>query len=246
MKEEFYDKNEDGEQFEDKLGNGNMELKAGSYKELVLKVIDGKFLEAGHTIRVTPFSINDKPASHDGKYFFGKENDNNDFNFPKEENVGPNQFEIRFDKNNGLYYIKDIREGSGSFIKINKRQAIEQDSIFSFCNTHIIVYKTKQDNMLRFKFLIGHLKNKVFNFDPKDNKVVRIGRSKQSEVVYKDESVSRFQLSFVYENGKWYICDGMKDKASTNGLWMLASKKVAFHDGMIFKSGNTTFRLSLE
>jgi len=108
------------------------------------------------------------------------------------------------------------------------------------------VYKVKQDNILRFKFLIGHLKNKIFTFDPKENKVVKIGRSKQSEVMYKDESVSRFQLSFVFENNnKWYICDGMKEKVSTNGLWMLASKKVAFHDGMIFKSGNTTFKVAL-
>jgi len=109
----------------------------------------------------------------------------------------------------------------------------------------MIVYKTKSDNMLHFKFLLGMFKNKMFNFDPKEFKQVRIGRSKHSEVVCKDESVSRFQLSFQFENGKWYIYDGLKDKASTNGLWMLASKKIAFYDGMILKTGNTTFKASL-
>jgi len=247
MKQEFLDKNEEANNFDENegVGNGNTEAVSPVSKTLQLKVIDGKFLEAGHTIRVSPTDINNILPIHEGKFFFGKENDQNDYNFPKDENVGHNQFEIRYDINNNTYYIKDIREGSGSFIKLNKRQPIEQDSIYSFCNTHIIVYKVKQDKLLRFKFLIGHLKNKVLQFDPKDNKVVRIGRSKQSEVVYRDESVSRFQLSFVFENNKWYICDGMKEKASTNGLWMLASKKVAFHDGMVFKSGNTTFKVAL-
>jgi len=89
------------------------------------------------------------------------------------------------------------------------------------------------------------MKNKVYSFDPKENKLVRVGRSKQAEVVYKDESVSRFQISFAFEGNKWFICDGIKDKVSTNGLWMLASKKVAFNDGMVFKSGNTTFRVTM-
>jgi len=63
--------------------------------------------------------------------------------------------------------------------------------------------------------------------------------------VYKDESVSRFQLSFLFENNRWYIYDGVKDKQSTNGLWMLASKKIAFYEGMTLKTGNTTFKASL-
>jgi len=244
MKEEFLEKNEgESPYIEPVRANGNIDPR--NFKTLQFKVIDGKYLEVSTTIKITPYEINDKTPFQEGKYYFGKDPNSNDYVFPQEENVGHRQFEVRFDKNTGLYYIKDIREGTGSFIKIHKKQVIDQDSIFSFCNTHIFVYKVKSDNLLKFKFLIGSLKNKMYTFDPKENKVVRIGRSKQSEVLYKDESVSRFQLSFVYDNGKWFICDGVRDKISTNGLWKLASKKVAFHDHMIFKSGNTTFKVTL-
>ena len=59
-----------------------------------------------------------------------------------------------------VYSIKDINKESGSYVKVNKRQIIDQDYIFAFCNTHMLVYKTKKDNLILFKFLIGHYKNK--------------------------------------------------------------------------------------
>jgi hypothetical protein len=214
-------------------------------KTLVLKVIDGKFFPNGFKINITPFELNGKQPINEEKFLFGKDSTSNDFNFPPDENVGINQFEIKFDKGSQLYYIKDIKKGTGSFVKVIKRQAIDQDYIFSFCNSHMIVYKTKADNFLHFKFLLGQFKNKLFYFNPKENKTIRIGRSKHAEVSYKDESVSRYQLTFVFENNKWFVYDGYKEKTSTNGLWMFASKKIAFFDGMILKTGNTTFKANI-
>ena len=52
--------------------------------------------------------------------------------------------------------------------------------------------------------------------------MVRIGRSKSVEIVYKDDSVSRIQCTLLFENDEWSLYDGYLDngnKGSTNGLW---------------------------
>jgi len=186
-----------------------------------------------------------KKLRHLDKIIFGKNLESNHYNFPKEEAVSDTQFELIYDNNNYNYKVKDINYGTGLFLSIKTRQVIDLDYIISFCNTHMLVYKLNNSNILKFKFLQGILKDKVFTYNPVENPNVKIGRDKKNEVVYKDDSVSRVQCSFVYEDNFWYVYDGIPSKPSTNGIWILASKYFNLDDGMLLKTGNTTFSVKL-
>jgi pSer/pThr/pTyr-binding forkhead associated (FHA) protein len=70
--------------------------------------------------------------------------------------------------------------------------------------------------------LQGPYVNKEFVFYSNIKDMIRIGRSRTAEIMYKDDSVSRVQCSIIFENDLWVLYDGEPDqiiKNSTNGLW---------------------------
>ena len=135
-----------------------------------MTVLEAKHILRGTKIKITPYSVNNNKYNLGDRIIFGKEDETNAYNFPKDENVGNKQFEINYDlsinksnniKDSNNYNIKDYLKGTGIFIKIDKKQVLDQDYIISFCSTHILVYKiSKSDNILKFKFLQGQLKDK--------------------------------------------------------------------------------------
>ena len=68
------------------------------YKTLVMTVIEAKNLDVGTLITVTPYSVNGNKMKFSQNIVFGKEDQTNAYNFPKEENVGSKQFEINYDQ----------------------------------------------------------------------------------------------------------------------------------------------------
>jgi len=62
----------------------------------ILTIIEGKFLEKGYSIVISPDSVNGKKKIPGGKLIFGKNSNNNIYNFPNEENVGNHQFEVSY------------------------------------------------------------------------------------------------------------------------------------------------------
>jgi len=214
---------------------------------LKLVVIEAKNLELNSEILVSPTHIDGRHSLREYSFIFGKESGNNDYNFPINENVGKVQFEIKYETDSQLYMLKDINNGTGSFVKLVQPQIIDNDYIFSFCEMHLFVYKPLKDNKIKFKFLVGEHKDTVFSFSPKHHKSVFIGRTRHANVIFKDESVSRIQCSFTFDTftNKWFIEDGQNENLSTNGTWILATRMMSFYDGLIFKSGNTTFQATL-
>ena len=79
-------------------GEMKANMNNNNYKTLVLKVVEGKYLANSYKINISPFLINDKRPIDEERFIFGKQIETNDYNFPIEENVGTNQFEIRYDK----------------------------------------------------------------------------------------------------------------------------------------------------
>ena len=43
---------------------------------------------------------------------------------------------------------------------------------------------------------------------------------------------------------KWMLCDGHKDKPSTNGTWLYINEDLPVYDGMVFKANQTIFGAS--
>jgi len=184
-------------------------------------------------------------------------NKSNDYNL-SDESVGPRQFEIIFKKDKGKFFIVDNKKGTGLFVKIKQGVVIDHDMIISFCASHMILQVEPEckkniiynsvNKILKVRFLQGPHQNQEKSFNSKDKKIVTIGRSKQAEVVYKDDAVSRIQCTIVFEKGNWVLYDGYLDngnKGSTNGLWLLASMKVEITDEMFLKTGNTGISIKL-
>ena len=169
-----------------------------------------------------------------------------------EENIQPHQFDIEFDE--GKYYIKGYDDGSGIFLRIDKKINIGFDEkyIFLFNNKSFINFQIKEDNNLVYIEYNGEKKGK-FNY--KENNIILIGRSQSCNVVLNnEEGISRVQFSFYYDiiNNEFYIFDGLYDedenkcKCSTNGIWLLINNKILINKGMLFKTGKTLILCELK
>ena len=65
-------------------------------------------------------------------------------------------------------------------------------------NSYKINSLDKQEStakLIRVRFLQGPLQNKEWIYNSEKIKIVRIGRSKTVEIVYRDESVSKIQCT---------------------------------------------------
>jgi hypothetical protein len=112
------------------------------YPKLEITVTSAKNPNEERLITVTPNSINGciKPIGY--KFYFGKEdkysNKKNDYNF-NDETVGARQFEISFNQDKNKFFIVDNKRGTGLFVKIKNKIAVDHDMIVSFCASHMIL-----------------------------------------------------------------------------------------------------------
>lgn len=115
-----------------------------SRKKLILKVIEGKYLEVGTELIVNAGGLEgSERMAKDGVVIFGnkpvkKSSLMNDFNFPKEETIGEKHFQVKYDIARDEYFAKDLY-GSGLFTKIKVPYLLKNNSIFSFVTSHILV-----------------------------------------------------------------------------------------------------------
>ena len=60
---------------------------------------------------------------------------------------------------------------------------------------NLIKKDDKIPKSIKVRFLQGPHQNQDWTFNPKEKKIVRIGRSKSADIIYKDDSVSRIQCT---------------------------------------------------
>jgi hypothetical protein len=219
----------------EKSKRGNKGKEEESRKEFIIELpkldltcVNTKNEKDKYKIVITPNSINGE-FRDTTKFIIGREDKkmNNDFSFRDE--IGNKQFEINYDKMTEKYSIIDTKMGTGLFVKIQTKLQIKQDTIVSFCQTHMIIQLDPKSSFInidkksvKIKFLQGPYTNKEFIFQSNIKDLIRIGRSRNAEIVYKDDSVSRVQCSLAYESDSWFVYDGLPNegnKNSTNGLW---------------------------
>ena len=167
-------------------------------------------------------------------------------------NIKPHQFDIEISENK--YFIKDFKEGSGIFLKINPKLLITENNsklVFSL-NNYLYL---KIDIKFSSNLMLINFKKKKIKFNFKEKKIIRIGRSEECDIKITEEpGISRVQISFIYneKNNELYAYDGnvinenedVNNKQSTNGVWLLINKMEIF-DKMIIKSGMTKFFFEL-
>jgi hypothetical protein len=105
------------------------------FPKLELLCINTKNEKEMNKIEITPNSINGE-IRNTNKFIISKDDiKNNDL---KDKLMGNKQFEMGYDKFINKFNIIDTKMGTGLFIRIQKLQ-IKQDTIVSFCQTHMIV-----------------------------------------------------------------------------------------------------------
>ena len=177
-------------------------------------------------------------------------------------------FQIRYDTDNKLYYIKDLGFGFGTFIKLIKDIKIKDNFLINIGETYIVfslnqnekesekdiendeVKEEQNDsNIISIKVFFGDEKCENYNFDYFSNPTILIGRNEFCDVVIEDKMLSRVHCSIYFvesekeEERGWYLKDGnLNGKKSTNETWYYSAEETLIEEDMIFKTNHNLFR----
>ena len=115
-------------------------------KSLNLEVLESPSVKLGTIITINPSGLEgSKREVNDGRSFFGTYVGNdqyqiNDYTFPMEEQgFGKRHFVIEYNNDKDAYYLKDLGDGTGTFIRINQKVVLNTNMIISFNSIHIAV-----------------------------------------------------------------------------------------------------------
>jgi len=139
------------------------------------------------------------------------------------------------------YYLKDLGNGFGTFIKIQTETILKNNSLINIGDSYIVCQfglteetlmseshidtnnnkmglsmNMDHINMLNIKIFSGNKKYDPLNFQPTKS-VIKFGRSAECEVIIEDCMLSRIHCSIEYkDNFGWIIRDGYQTKKGFN------------------------------
>jgi len=163
-------------------------------------------------------------------------------------------FQIRFDKNTKKYYIRDLGNGFGTFIKLIKETKIKDNLLINIGETYIVFSfnNNENENELMIKLFTGDEQCNTYLFNSENQTCIIIGRdSSLCDVIVEDKMLSRIHCCINYKekdenrisNKGWYIKDGnMEGKKSTNDTWFYSAEETLIYDKMIFKTNHNLFK----
>ena len=158
-------------------------------------------------------------------------------------------FQIRYDNNTKKYYIKDLGNGFGTFIKLINEEKIKDNLLINIGETYIVFsFDNENEKELVIKLFTGEEQCNTYTFNTDNQKCIIIGRdSSLCDVIIEDKMLSRIHCCVNYkekDNEKgWYIKDGnMKGKKSTNDTWFYSAEETLIYDKMIFKTNHNLFK----
>ena len=232
---------------------------------LELIIENSEIIQKGEKIIITPNGmlnsqkINKKNNIVLFGYFSDKlEKNKLDYILPNKKNN-----ENSKDKNEGIffciyfkfecqkYFIKDYENGNGTFIKINSKISIKDNTLINIGDSYLIFTfnnKDNKENNIFIKAYSGIINYQPMNFKTLKNKIFTIGRSEDGDVILQDKMLSRIHCILIYEEEEgWFIKDGNEiGQPSTNGTWVFAYDEFEIYDNMLFKSNCSLFSCHLK
>jgi len=158
-------------------------------------------------------------------------------------------FQIRFDNETKNFFIKDLGNGFGTFIKLINEEKIKDNLLINIGETYIVFsFNNDNENELTIKLFTGDEQRNSYSFNCDNQKCIIIGRdSSLCDVIIDDKMLSRVHCCINYkekENEKgWYIKDGnLQGKKSTNDTWFYSAEETLIYDKMIFKTNHNLFK----
>ena len=214
---------------------------------LLLEVIEGPYL-LNTKINIDARGIMGN-VRHDGITYFGQslssEFINNDFNFPEDENgVGKRHLLIKFNEKTSQYILRDLSDGTGTFIKITTPYKLSNGTIISFCDNHLSFSYDKISQLAIFKFLEGCYANEKKAISLASSPII-LGREPSCTIAFQATSLSRKQCMIYRHNDDIFLEDGDGKNGSTNGTWVFVDVDIIIENGLIFKAGQSLFKASI-
>ena len=240
--------------------------------KLILEIIScGYVPEKFIQIEIDPYGYINSKRKKDGITYFGYQNGDLgiDYIFKKSDNLffdntfKGKHFKIQFNPDDLNYYIKDLGKGCGTFIKIQERTEIKNNSLVNIGENYIVFsigdegQKEEKNNMINNE---NCLNIKIFSMKEQqdfmlypDKCPITIGRTNENNIIIEDDMISRIHCTIDFNNDKWYIQDGfakngmeeLEIKKSTNGSWIYAYEDIKIIDKMVFKANHNLFICNL-
>ena len=158
-------------------------------------------------------------------------------------------FQIRYDNDTKKYYIKDLGNGFGTFIKLINEQKIKDNLLINIGETYIVFsFNNDNENEIIIKLFSGEEQQNTYTFNSDNQKCIIIGRdSYLCDIIIDDKMLSRVHCCINYkEKGNekgWFIKDGnLEGKKSTNDTWFYSAEETLIYDQMVFKTNHNLFK----
>ena len=233
-------------------------------------------------IQINPLGYSKSKRKKDGITYFGyrKEDDiseDNEIdisinpidNEVVDEKYNGKHFQIRYNLDNLQYYLKDLGQGFGTFIKIIDWIEIKNNFLLNIGDNYLVFsIGIENENDINENYILKNgdedglfLNVKIFSGNSKKNNLVftssdspfTIGRKAGNAIIIEDNMLSRIHCTIKYKNKKWFIIDGSiseksgkeENKKSTKGSWIYAYEDCLIKDKMIFKTAHYLFECNL-
>ena len=139
-------------------------IKHGKIENLLLTIKESKFNTTGTVLKISTDGLeNTTRLNKDGCVYFGLncEEFSNDFFFQPEEGIAKQHFVIKYFEKFNNYMVKNIN-GSGIFLRIQKKCQLNNGIIISFGTNHLVVSIQEENevNNIQFKCIYGSNKGK--------------------------------------------------------------------------------------
>jgi pSer/pThr/pTyr-binding forkhead associated (FHA) protein len=224
---------------------------AAAAPRLTLEIVESPFLPVGKKFAITGRGLEGSTrGKSDGHTYVGSVLADtsgevlNDLVLSQEEGIGRRHFVFKYSPAEMKYSVRDLGEGSGTFVRVQTALVLKQGYIVSFSDSHMMMQlDPTTPHELGIRFVEGPKANQVYNFTPAESPV-RIGRMVDCGVRFDETSLSRYQCLASYVGGRWQLEDGDGQKASTNGTWLYVDDYFKVMDGMILKAGQSLFSVS--
>lgn len=209
-------------------------------------------------------------GKRDGFTYFGPHQSQNSviindylINLPNNiEATIPTLFNINFNLSAKNYFLSPGPSGNCSeatiFMKIESLLKIEKKLFISLGEIHFtvdpnprydyafITYYFNSSSQIAIDITYDSNKTKHYDFD-KEQKVIKIGRGKKSDILLYHLSYSRTQTTIVFKEDEnaWLIQDGFEEKTSTNGTWAFLNWDWKVDHDVQFRIGQNLLKLNL-
>jgi hypothetical protein len=168
-----------------------------------------------------------------------------------EERFIGQHFYIRFNPYDLSYYIKDLGQGYGTFMKLTKEIKLVNDLLINIGESYLVSSCEGDD-------INDIITIKIFNRNGNYNPVILnhilkkkfyLGRCTECDGVIDDPLLSSIHCTMYYkDNEGWFLKDGKdtssekeESKQSTNGTWVFISEEEKIYDKMQFKENKNLF-----